>query len=239
MIPPLRPPSNAPSSSGSTARSRPGAWTATRAHGARRELSPISTSFSQSRPPTAFQESGLESPWSPIVPAIGSGFGGVSSLNRQNARSPSVTSSPPGIASPPGFSLGVSRSQTIASFSDSQQASAAAAAPGLVGGASSSGGSSSRNFRASPSLSQSSYTSPTPTSSSAISGSGQSGSVNKIVTTQLFLLLSTIKNIKKETARWEIEAEKIRKVRLEGLLNLTSDSLLIGCSSSRQTAWKC
>lgn len=214
MIPPLRPPSNAASSSESSARSsRPGAWTATRANGARRDLSPISTSFNQHRPPTSSHESTLGSPWSPIAPASTTNAAPLSSFPRQNARSPSLTSPPPGIAPPPGLPFVGARSQTIALTSDTHPASAAAAtSQGLVGGASSSAGTSSRNFRASPSLSQSSYNSPTPTSGSSLSASAQSGSVNKIVTTQLFLLLSTIRDVKKDTARWEAEAEKIRKV---------------------------
>lgn len=206
----MTPLSSRPTSNAAKDVSRPGlsAWGASQSRGSHRELSPISTTFNQSRSSTASQDFNLRSPLSPV--------GSVTSLNsaaapgsRHSARSPSITSPPPGITPPPA----AARSRNIASFSNNHQTSAVAAASGLGGTGSSSGGGPSRTFRASPSLSQSSYNPPTPTSATASSSSGQSGSVNRIVTSQIFILLSTIKDIDKDKAKWDTEARKIREVR--------------------------
>lgn len=213
--PPPRPPSNAHTpSQESFPGSASGAWSSLQqSHEGRRELSPISTTFNQNRPSTASYDLTSRSPWSPLGSAVGVTSPTAASSGRQSARSPSITS-PPGIAPPPGLSSGANRSRNIASISNPLQASAAAASSRPLGGAGSSGGSSSRNVRASPSLSQSSHTPTTPTLgySSSISGQAGSGSVDKITTAQLFILLSQVKD-ERDASKLETAAERLKKVR--------------------------
>lgn len=111
-----------------------------------------------------------------------------------------------------------SRSRNTTSASSSQAAASAAALPTLSqggGGGGSSGGAAgaTRLARDSPSLSQSSVGSPGTTSNPASASSGgQSGSLSKIVIAQVFLLLSTIKE-DGDKAKWDSQADQIRKVR--------------------------
>jgi CCR4-NOT transcription complex subunit 1 len=81
------------------------------------------------------------------------------------------------------------------------------------GGAPSSGGGTTKLARASPSLSQSSAVgSPSTTTNPTSAPSGQS--LSKIVIAQVFLLLSQFGSIKedKDKAKWETQADQIRKV---------------------------
>ena len=115
-------------------------------------------------------------------------------------------------------------SRTITPSSNTQTVSSAAGSTTASqvggGGGSAGGGSSGRSQTFSPPLSQHSLTSPTANnferaafSGSALSPatSGQS-SVSKIVATQIFLLLGSITE-KEGRAKWDSQAEAIRKVR--------------------------
>ena len=125
---------------------------------------------------------------------------------------------------PPSQLLSSPRSRAITPSSNSHLASSAAASTtatqGGGGGGSSGGGGASRNATFSPSLSQTSVNSPTNTafdrtaaSSSSINiTNNNSASVAKIVIAQLFLLLGSITE-KEGKAKWESQADQIRKVR--------------------------
>ena len=76
------------------------------------------------------------------------------------------------------------------------------------GGGSSGGGGSLKLARASPSLTQPAVGSPS-INPTQMQGSGQS--LSKITIAQVFLLLSTIKE-DKDKAKWESQADQIRKV---------------------------
>lgn len=113
---------------------------------------------------------------------------------------------------PPVGQLLSSRSRTILSQQPSQLASAAAAG----GGGSSSGGGPSRLVRASPSLSTSSTVGSPSTSANPASASAHNQNLSRIVIAQVFLLLSQFGPVKdeKDRAKWETQAEQIRKVRV-------------------------
>ncbi|KAJ4305510.1 CCR4-NOT core subunit cdc39 [Kalmusia sp. IMI 367209] len=110
---------------------------------------------------------------------------------------------------PPVGQLLSSRSRTIASQPPSQLASAAAA-----GGGSSSGGGAPRLVRASPSLSTSSTVGSPSTSANPTSASAHNQNLSRIVIAQVFLLLSQFGPVKddKDRAKWDTQAEQIRKL---------------------------
>lgn len=216
--------SNADRTSGTTSqRPQQSAWGLNQQHsGVRRVLTPISTSFSQnSGRPTSSAQSPRNvverNPWSPV----GSNSSSLQQTSsRQSIRSPPITSSSSPFTPPLSGQqhaqstslLQSSRPRTIASSANPQLASAAAATQASgIGGAS--GGGSSKNFRASPSLQQSTFSSLTTSSTLGAQSNGQAGQVSKIIIAQIFLLLSTIKE-DKDKSKWDLQADQIRKVRI-------------------------
>ncbi|KAB8338718.1 hypothetical protein FH972_021663 [Carpinus fangiana] len=176
--------------------------------GTRRGLTPLSTAVQQStsRPPSSAQSP--RAPWSPTNPSISSI---AASGTRQGTRSSSISSAtspfpPPQSAGPPTSQSGSSRSRPLTSSANPPVASAGGSIYGSLGG-----GGSSRLSRGSPSVSQSSYTSPTTSSGAGAAGAGQSGSLSKITIAQVFLLLSTLKE-DKDKSKWESQVDQIRKL---------------------------
>ena len=209
--------------SSSSSRSQQSAWGSSQIQPlARRGLPPLSTSVGQNpqRPTNALQsprnsERNLWSPAASTFPPLSA------TSSRQGYRSPSTNNSislfsPPPVGQqqqPAQLSglLSSIRPRTIAPSATTQSASAAAISQGSSLGGSSSGGSS-RNFRASPSITQSNFSLPSPSSANALGqATGQTGQLSKIVVAQLFLLLSTLKE-DKDKSKWESQVDQIKKV---------------------------
>lgn len=215
-VPPPHPPTTATSGNSTLSSTRSNVWGVNQPQQPRRDISPILTSFNSSLPRPGSSTGGSSqnplpshNPWSPAVAnPTSSNHVGV----RQNNQSPSLASPLSGVTAPPGLQQSLSTSLLTGGRPRTTAATASLQAANGGGGPNSSGASS-KNFRGSPSLSQPSYTSPTTPSIPGQPGAGQSGSLSKIVITQLFLLLSTIKD-DKDSPRWDSEAEKIRKVSL-------------------------
>jgi len=185
---------------------------------ARRGLTPISTAFtSNSSRPATSASSPSRSAFSPS--ALNPSSSRHAASRHSSVSSSSSPFSPSQTGSQqhqPGQLLSSARSRIIPSSAGSQQASSAAALPTATqgGGAASSGsgGGIAKLARASPSLSQSSGVgSPITSSNPTIAPSSQS--LSKIVIAQVFLLLSSIKE-DKDKAKWESQADQIRKVSL-------------------------
>lgn len=194
--------------------------------GSHRGLTPLSTNLSSSidsgRTRTTTTSSPFTSTFSSIVNSS------TQNDNTRNGHSSSLSSSPfptlqTGSQQPQsGQLLSSPRSRAITPSSNSHSASSAAASTtasqaGL--GGSSGGGGTLRNLTFSPPLPQHSLSSPTnhtfdrsafSGSNSTSAASGQS-SVSKIVTAQIIILLGSITE-KEGKAKWETQAEAIRKV---------------------------
>lgn len=191
------------------------------APGVRRVLPPLSTdldssSLESSGPPA----SNIISP-SPFT----STFSSVVNSSRNNGRaSYSVTPASP-FTSQAGSQQSHSsqilspRSRTVTPSSSSHLASSAAASASATQGGGGSGGGGIKNQAFSPSLPQQTLSSPIVNtfdrsafagSNLASTNSGQPG-VSKIVATQVYLLLGSITE-KEGKAKWESQAEAIRKV---------------------------
>lgn len=190
--------------------------------GAGRGLTPLSTDLS-SDPAARTRNS---SSASPFVPTFSSVVNSTSSGHSRNNYSASSSNSPfpplqTGLHQPSNQQILSPRSRTITPSSQPTLASSAAASStASQGGAGSGGGVAPRSQTFSPLLAQQSLSSPTTNtfdrsaftgSASSSATSGQS-SVSKIVVTQVFLLLGSITE-KEGKAKWESQAEQIRKVR--------------------------
>lgn len=193
----------------------------------RRGLTPLSTTLASPASDTA-RAKNTASP-SPFSPSFSSILNSTTQHDpTRSGHSSSLSSSPfPTLQSgasqgQPGQLLSP-RSRAITPSSNTQSASSAAASTtaSQVGGGGGSGGGGSyiRGQTFSPPLSQYSLTSPTTNTfeRSVYSASGPSpaisgqSSVSKIVATQIFLLLGSITE-KEGKAKWESQAEAIRKV---------------------------
>jgi CCR4-NOT transcription complex subunit 1 len=189
-------------SGSSPSRPQHAAWGPSQQSLGRRVLAPLSTSIAAnsarpggSQSPRSQQD---RNPWSPIT---NNTLSQSTSLNRQTARSSSITStSSPFSPSPSsqqqallGSLLSSGRSRAVGPSTTSQTS------PGLhgslgIGAIGSNSAGSAKSYRASPSLPQSGFGSPTlPSHSSGQTSAGQSGSLSKIAIAQVFLLLSTMK----------------------------------------------
>ncbi len=146
----------------------------------------------------------------------------INSSTRNNGRS-SYSASPSSLFAPQTGSQQSTtsqilspRSRAITPSSSSNLASAAASTTAAQGGGGSGGGGSSRNQAFSPSLPQQTLSSPTTntfdrSAFSAPNPASTNSGVSKIVATQVFLLLGSITE-KEGKAKWESQAEAIRKV---------------------------
>lgn len=190
--------------SGSTPpRPQQAAWGPSQQSLGRRVLAPLSTTIGTGSARTAGSQSPRSqqdrNPWSPVTASGAPSF----NQNRHNNRSSSITStsSPfsPTSSSQQQALLGslLSSSRPRATGSSTGQQSttvqSSTQAPGTVG---SSSGGSLKNYRSSPSLAQSAFSSPTGLSNLSGQPFGQSGSLSKIAIAQVFLLLSTMKEDK-------------------------------------------
>jgi CCR4-NOT transcription complex subunit 1 len=196
-------------------------WGSSSQHQSGRLLTPISTVFTPSHRHSPSPSSPSRAGFSPLTSTFPSLPPPSSRHVASRNSSVSSTSSPfspsyAGQQPPSNQLLSATRSRTIAPPTTSQLASSAAALPTASqggGGAPSSGGGTTKLARASPSLSQSSAVgSPSTTTNPTSTPSGQS--LSKIVIAQIFLLLSQFGSIKedKDKAKWETQADQIRKV---------------------------
>jgi len=192
--------------------------------GAGRGLTPLSTDLS-SDPAARNRNSSSASPFLPTFSSIVNSS--TSSGHSRNNYSASSSNSPfpplqTGSQQPSSSQILSPRSRTITPSSQPTLASSAAASTtASQGGGGSGGGGAPRSQTFSPLLAQQSLSSPTTNtfdrsaftgSASSSATSGQS-SVSKIVVTQVFLLLGSITE-KEGRAKWESQAEQIRKVHL-------------------------
>ena len=237
-FPPLQPSSNSVSSGDSkpsnpgSVRPRQSAWGLSAPSTSRRGLTPLATNVPSSsdasvvRPDPTSPSTGAAAA-SPFAPSFSSV---LHSANRaagaRNHSSSTASPFPPLQAgstqqppAPSGQPLSSPRSRATTPFSTSILASSAAGSTTASqgGGSSGGGGPNTRGAAFSPSLSTHSLTSPTnstfdrgPLGSSSQSSS--QSSVSKIVVTQVFLLLGSITE-KEGKAKWDSQAEAIRKVR--------------------------
>lgn len=188
----------------------------------RRGLTPLSTNLGSSFSDTG-RTKNTASP-SPFTSTFSSVLN--STTQSENTKGGNSSSAFPSLQSgfpqaQSGQSLLSPRSRAITPSSASHSASSAAASTTASqvggGGSSGGGGSFSRNQTFSPPLTQHSLTSPTnipfdrPGLSGSISGTSSQSSVSKIVATQINILLGSITE-KEGKAKWEIQAEAIRKV---------------------------
>lgn len=196
-------------------------WGSSSQHQSGRRLTPISTAFTSSHRHSPSPSSPSRAGFSPLTSTFPSLPPPSSRHVASRNSSVSSTSSPfspsyAGQQPPSNQLLSATRSRTIAPPTASQLASSAAALPTASqggGGAPSSGGGTTKLARASPSLSQSSAVgSPSTTTNPTSAPSGQS--LSKIVIAQVFLLLSQFGSIKedKDKAKWETQADQIRKL---------------------------
>lgn len=192
------------------------------APGARRVPGPLSTDLSSSPIiPSGPPSSNITSPssFTSTFPSV------INSSTRHNGRN-SYTAPPTSLFAPQTGSQQPNPSQILSprsraitpSSSTNLASSAAASTTAAQGGGGSSGGGSSRTQAFSPSLPHQNLGSPTNNSfdrsafnlpNSASTNSG----VSKIVATQVFLLLGSITE-KEGKAKWDSQAEAIRKVSL-------------------------
>ena len=245
-FPPLHPPSQNSLASGApkppstgSARTRQPAWgLSAQTAGARRGLTPLTTTVGASS-----AESSARRPGASHSPSIhttsASPFATTFSsiLNSSNRVSVSRTTSSASSSTSPftplqtgsqqphsGQLLASPRSRANTPFTTSNLASSAAASTtasqiGGGGGGSSGGGGSFRPTTSSPTSSQQALSSPTTTtfdrtsfySPASASAIPSQLSVSKIVVTQVFLLLGSITE-KEGKAKWDFQAEAIRKV---------------------------
>ena len=197
---------------------------------ARRGLAPLSTNLGSSSldstAPGRLHNTSSSSPFTTSFSSV------LNSSNTNETHRPSLSSSSSNLPTSQagslqaqaGQSLLSPRSRAITPSSNIQSASSAAAsttASQFGGGGSSGGGGNLRAQTFSPSLPPYSLNSPTSNtfdrspytaSNSSSAASGQS-SVSKIVVTQVFLLLGSITE-KEGKAKWDSQAEAIRKVCL-------------------------
>ena len=197
---------------------------------ARRGLTPLSTDLGSSSLESSNRPAANTASPSPFTSTFSSVLSSSSSRNNTNRAtfSSSPSSSYPPLQSgsqqaqaTPSLLSPRSRAITPSSISHLPSSAAASSTASQAGGGSSSGGGGgSRSQTFSPSLPQQNVSSPTSntfdrsavqgliSSSSNLSGSS---SVSKIVVTQVFILLGSITE-KEGRAKWESQAEAIRKV---------------------------
>jgi len=185
--------------SGSTPpRPQQAAWGPSTQSLGRRSLAPLSTSSATHSTRLGGSQSPRNqerNPWSPTVGVTSQG----STSNRQPTRSSSIASSSSLFSPSPsnqqqallGSFLSAGRSRPVGTPIIPQNSTSIQA----TGGSGTSSGASSNNFRASPSLTQSTFGSPT-TNINPGAQIGQPGSLSKIAIAQVFLLLSTMKEDK-------------------------------------------
>lgn len=215
-------------------------WGPPRHHQSTR-LTPISTAIAHEQRNTP-SPSGSRPTFSPATSSFPSlPLASSRHVGSRKSSAASSTSSPfsPSHAGqqPPVGQLLSSRARTITSQQSSQLASAAA----TQGGASSSGGGAPRLVRASPSLSTSSTVGSPSTSANPASASAHTNqNLSRIVIAQVFLLLSQLGPVKddKDRAKWETQAEQIRKVRCRAHFPSNPSATLTPSSSSIRTAWR-
>lgn len=224
-------------SSGSTPpRLQQAAWGPSLQPSGRRPLAPLSTSNTTHSTRLGGSQSPRNqerNPWSPTVGGTSQGSGS----NRQPTRSSSIASSSSLFSPSPssqqqallGSLLSAGRSRAIGTPTILQNSSSTQG----VGGSATSSGASSKNFRASPSLTQSGFGSPT-TGSNPTTQGGQSGSLSKIAIAQVFLLLSTMKEDKDGS-----KANQVMKVMDINYCKTDAHLLIINYSSSVRTGQKC
>lgn len=191
------------------------------APGVRRVLAPLSTDLDTSSLESSGPPAGNIASASPFT----STFSSVVNSSRNNGRTSYSASPASPFTSQAGSQQSHSsqilspRSRTVTPSSNSQLASSAAASASASQSGGGSGGGGIRNQAFSPSLPQQTLSSPTSNtfdrsafagSNSAPANSGQPG-VSKIVATQVYLLLGSITE-KEGKAKWESQAEAIRKV---------------------------
>ncbi|PVI06124.1 Not1-domain-containing protein [Periconia macrospinosa] len=194
--------------------------------GPRPAFSPATSSFPSLPPPSTASASSQPATATTGVGA-GAGVGAVATARHgliassRKSSAASSTSSPfsPALSGqqPPAGQLLSSRTRNIAPSSASQQASSAATAALQGSGGTTSGGGASRLVRASPSLSISSTVGSPISSSNPQSASApkqQKQDLSRIVVAQVFLLLSQLSPVKdeKDQAKWNAQAEQIRKL---------------------------
>lgn len=199
----------------------------------RRGLAPLSTDLGISTaehsgpPPGTIVASPFTSTFSSVVNSSNRNGGNRTIYSASSSASP-FTPLQAGSQQPHPSQILSPRSRTITP-SDLYLASSAAASTTVSQGGGGSGGGAARTQTFSPSLPQQTLSSPTNSTfdRSAFTGvaplplsSGQS-SVSKIVVTQVFLLLGSITE-KEGKAKWENQAEAIRKVR-----NLVKSDLFV------------
>jgi len=189
--------------SGSTPpRPQQAAWGPSQQSLGRRVLAPLSTTVGTGSSRTAGSHSPRSqqdrNPWSPVTTSTATSF----HQHRHNNRSSSITStsSPfsPTSSSQQQALLGslLSSSRPRATGSSAGQQSSTIQPTQALGTGGSSSAGSVKNYRSSPSLAQSAFSSPTGLSNLSGQPFGQSGSLSKIAIAQVFLLLSTMKEDK-------------------------------------------
>lgn len=191
------------------------------APGVRRVLAPLSTDLGSSSLESSAPPASNITSASPFT----STFSSVANSSRNNGRTSFSASPASPFTSQAGSQQSHSsqilspRSRTVTPSSSSHLASSAAASASASQGGGGSGGGGIRNQAFSPSLPQQTLSSPTNNTfdrsafagqNSASANSGQPG-VSKIVATQVYLLLGSITE-KEGKAKWESQAEAIRKV---------------------------
>lgn len=195
---------------------------------ARRGLTPLATdlgssSVESSNRPAATAAS--PSPFTSTFSSILSSSSGRGNINRVTSSASPSSSYPPlqsGSQANPSLLSPRSRAITPSSISHPPSSAAASSTASQIGGGNSSGGGGgSRSQTFSPSLPQQNLSSPTSNTfdrstgqglASSVSNLTGSSSVSKIVVTQVFILLGSITE-KEGRAKWESQAEAIRKVR--------------------------
>ena len=239
-FPPLKQPQDSTvsgepnSSSTGSARPRQSAWGLPAPHlSSSRGLAPLNTNLGVGSDGGARRAEFSASPsagnvvGSPFAPPFASANNPLSRLSSRNASSSTPSSSffsptQTGSQQLPAGQLLSPRSRTTTPFPTSNSASSAAASTTASqggGGGSSSGGGLARPATFSPSISSYGVTSPTTStfdrnpfgSASSARGGPSESSVSKIVVTQVFLLLGSITE-KEGKAKWESQADAIRKV---------------------------
>ena len=208
------------SSSGRPVRGQPSAWGLP---APRRGLAPLSTNLNSSLESGPSRTSSSASPFTASFSSVLNPSSQDEGVRRGQSSNTSRSTFPSGQSGSQqgqaGQVLLSPRSRAITPSSTAQSASSAAAsttASQTGGGGSGSGGGGSRNLSFSPPP----VTSPTNNSferspfggSNPSSATSSQSSVSKIVTTQIFLLLGSITE-KEGKAKWESQAEAIRKVR--------------------------
>ena len=239
-FPPLHPPRDTSASSDSrsatlgSTRPRQSAWGLSASQlQSRRDLTPLDTNFSAPSDANGRRSETLTNPsasnnlGSPFAAPLSSTANPLSRLTGRNTPSISSSTSPfapfqSGSQQLPSSQLLSPRSRTNTPFPAATSASSAAASTTASqggGGGGSSGGGQSRPATFSPSVSTHAVSSPTASafdrnlfaSATPTSAGSSQSSVSKIVITQVFLLLGSITE-KEGKAKWESQADAIRKV---------------------------